>query len=142
MKKIALALAGLFLAAGLAFAAGSALTVTSSNPGGNFTRYNLAWTSDDSAGTVALPFVARGGSLVQFKFYPGTGGTQPSNLYDVTITDADGFDILQGQGANLSNATATLYVVAAPGFMDGGTYTVNVSGAGNSKTGRIVLYVR
>src|SRR3972149_11704103 len=44
------------------------------------------------------------GLLERAAFIPDGGGTQPTDLYDVTITDPDSLDVLNGLGANLSNA--------------------------------------
>lgn len=120
--------------------------------GPSIRTYTLAWTSA-SDGSVAIatsmPIV---GELLRVAFSPGAGGTQPSDAYDVTITDTIGVDILAGQGGNLSNSTKTHVRPGVP-FKDGTTtstasialadvLTLNVTNAGSGKTGTIVLYVR
>ena len=73
---------------------------------------------------------------------PDGGGTAPTTLYDVTITDEDGVDILCGLGADRS-ATATEY----KSFSDGlgacvdSALTLNVANAGNAKGGKVFLYI-
>lgn len=85
------------------------------------------------------------GILTHVVFIPDGGGTQPTDQYDVTVTNPDGVDVLNGNGANLSNAanviksryeTANLLAVANEPL------TLNVTNAGNAKGGRVVLYIR
>jgi hypothetical protein len=138
-NRILAAFAALLLIAGQTFAAES-LAVTSSNPGRNFTKYSLTWVSA-AGGTVSQAFGVRAGSLIQVKFVPGTAGNQPTDLYDVTILDADGYNVLsQTSGADLSNATPTLAVAADPRFIESGILTLTIAAAGNTKSGTIVLY--
>lgn len=140
-KKFLAALAAVLLVAGQAFAAAT-LTTTVSNPGKNYTKYNLAWVSHTD-GVVALTFDVRAGELVQVRFVPDGGDTQPTNLYDVTITNSQSFDVLaQTSGANLSNATATQVVATTPLFIEAGTLTLNVAAAGSGKGGTVVLFVK
>jgi hypothetical protein len=121
------------------------ITTTTSKVGG-FTKYSLAWTSDASGNVTSNSVPVKTGELLQVSFIPGSGGTQPSDLYDMTIADANGVDILAGGGANLSNATAT--TVAGPistylrRYLEEGNITPSISNAGNAKTGTIVLLVR
>src|SRR3972149_747282 len=49
---------------------------------------------------------AYNGVLERAIFVPDGGGTQPTNAYDVTVEDEDGYDVLIGLGADLSNAAA------------------------------------
>src|SRR5258708_2022396 len=133
-------------------AAGS---ITFSYPYGAFSLFNrvvLAWTSDASGNVNGLPTGNINGTICKVEFVPGTGGSQPTDLYDVTLTDAAGVDVLAGQGANLSQTTATA-VVPGVSFKDGTTtsaapcvvaeaLTLNVSNAGNAKSGQVILYLR
>lgn len=116
-------------------------------------RHALAWVSDASGNVNGTPTTAAiRGTILKVEFKPDTGGTQPTNAYDVTLTDTAGVDVLAGQGANLSNSTATAVVPGVP-FTDGTTtavapcvvaeaLTLNVSNAGNAKGGQVILYVR
>lgn len=121
--------------------------------GGPFVRACvLAWTSHTD-GTVTLPAaVPLVGELLRAVFVPGAGGVQPTNLYDVTLEDAHGIDLLAGQGANLSN-TAASHVCPGVPLRDGtttstrpvavaGPLTLKVTNAGDSKQGQVILYVR
>ena len=110
----------------------------------------LAWTSSSDTGAVSgIESQDLDGELLSVTFTPGTAGTQPSDQYDVTLLDDDGFDVLQGKGANRSNVTATML---CPLIGDGtttnqrvplaGTYQLTVAAAGNSKTGTVTLRYR
>jgi hypothetical protein len=78
-------------------------------------------------------------------FIPGAGGVQPTNLYDVTLLDDDGTDLLAGLGANLSNVTASAVApmlgasTNVPVVVVGSANLV-VANAGAAKQGTIVLY--
>jgi hypothetical protein len=66
----------------------------------------------------------------------------PTTLYDITVTDEDGADILMGAGANRS-ATVTEQVLASSlGCVANDLLTLNISAAGNAKKGVVVLYIR
>lgn len=114
--------------------------------------YTLAWTSHTD-GTVDLDTdIKIVGEVLRVSFSPGAGGVQPTDLHDIVIKDSAGVDILAGQGANLSNATASHVCPGVP-HKDGTTTTtrpvavsevlnVEVSNAGSGKSGTIRLYVR
>ncbi len=115
------------------------IVVTTSAAANGYTKYSVAWTSDGAGAVSATAFDCRAGIVRNAKYVPGTGGTQPTNLYDVTVTDADGADVLVGGGADRSNATANY---GSPGtIIDAGSLTPVVANAGAAKTGTIVLYV-
>jgi hypothetical protein len=129
----------------------AALTVTRNDAHSRFgiRRYDLAWTShtDGSVGLSAGSFF---GEVVRVSFNPGA--TAPSAAYDVTITDGDGLDILAGQGANLHETNSSHVCPGVP-LKDGtttsvvpvavhGELTLNITNAGDSKTGVIRIYLR
>lgn len=112
----------------------------------------LAWTSDASGNVSGTLTPVISGTLARVVFIPGSGGTQPSSLYDVTLLDESGVDVLGGQGANLSNSTVAQVAPGCP-LKDGTTVSttapqmddrleLQVANAGNAKTGTVVLYVR
>jgi hypothetical protein len=115
-------------------------------------EYVSAWTSNSSGVASDTVNLVQCGELVGVQFVPGTSGSQPTDAYDVTVLDAYSFDVLMGQGANLSNSTVTKVCPTIPA-KDGtttstgpqpvsGTLTVSVTNAGNTKSGTIVLWVR
>jgi hypothetical protein len=44
------------------------------------------------------------GQLLRRGFKPDSGGTQPTDAYDITILDGDSVDAINGLGADLSNS--------------------------------------
>lgn len=114
------------------------------------TTSTIAWTSSTGgsySGTVIL-----NGVLLGVTFKPDSGGTQPTDLYDVVINDSLSVDILAGLGANLSNSTTTTkcpMIAATDGTTTtasyrplAGSHTVSVSNAGSAKGGTIQIYYR
>lgn len=125
------------------------ITVTTSDLGGGMTKYAIAWLSTAGGAVSANAVAVKRGRLHRVKFVPGAGGVQPTDAYDVTVTDADSVDVLHGLGANLSNATAKIVpqldgsggTPNTLGFLEGGDLTPVIANAGNAKTGTIELIV-
>ncbi len=101
------------------------------------------WLSADTGVVTSATTKAYDGLLERVVFTPDAAGTQPTNLYDVTITDPDGNDVLAGLGADLSNA-ATVVKVHSNGLtaVSGQKLTLNVANAGNAKGGIVIVYLR
>lgn len=121
--------------------AGSACVVTKT-VGDKYIKVLLDWLSDSSAGNGT--FVLDGkysGKLKWAAFKPDSGGSAPTNLYDITITTADGLDILIGSGADLSGTTTKVVAETALGVMVDDTLTMNLSNAGNAKGGLVWLFL-
>ena len=74
---------------------------------GTVKKITFAWLSDDTAGTATgtttFPY---DGKLITLVTDPGTAA--PTDNYDVTVTDADGHDVLVGAGANRDTANTEL----------------------------------
>lgn len=111
--------------------------------GERFTRYTVAWTSSSGGAVSANTFTVLPGRIVSVRFVPGTSGTQPTDLYDVTLVDTSGADVIFGAGANLSNATASV-VRLSPSYFQDGTRVLDlvVANAGDSKTGTVEVLVQ
>lgn len=141
VKAALMALTLLSLSAS-AWGAGS-VTVTATNVGAGVTRYDVAWTSSAAGAVSGNTIAIRKGHVKMAEFRPGTGGTQPTDLYDAVLNDAAGVDWLDGQGANLSNATGAPLILFAPEpYYDGvAAMDLVISNAGNAKTGTFVLWV-
>lgn len=114
---------------------------TSSAIGAGYDKHSIAWTSDASGNVSGNAATVKRGMLRQVKFIPGSGGAQPTDLYDVTLLDADGADLLVGNGANKSNASAIWYLPTNPIMVEAGDVTPTVANAGNAKTGTIILII-
>lgn len=146
MRRWILALVVAVLALGVSGAAVGTLTVTRADVGAGIQRLTLAWVSTAGGAVSANAFAVPRGEILQVKFVPDGGGTQPSDLYDVTLVDAASIDYLGGGGANLSNATATAIVpkfsTSHRPFVDG-TVTLDlvIANAGAAKGGTVILWI-
>lgn len=104
-------------------------------------RVKFAWTSDASGNVSGTPTVGvYDGILVACATTPGAGGTQPTS-YGITISDADGNDILCGSGSARST-TATEYIKSPQGAVAASVLSIGISAAGASKTGTAYLWIR
>ncbi len=98
--------------------------------------------ADDGKATKTTTNVYNG-VLERAVFVPDSGGTQPDNLYDVEVLDADGYDVLIALGLNLSNAAAVSKSHAdGLGAVANDKLTLSVSGANSAKGGVVILYLR
>lgn len=72
-------------------------------------------------------------------------GTVPTASYDVTLGDADSFDLATGLGANLSATLTTrskpLVNTSGPVWFEGGSVDLVVANAGNAKGGIVTVWV-
>lgn len=117
------------------------LVVTETDQG-TVTLYKFAWTSSTGGAVSGNPFAVRKGRLMEVKFVPGTAGVQPSNSYGVTLIDTDGVDLLNGEGAGLSNAASSRLIWDPLVYNDGVQHLdLVVSAAGNAKSGTVYLWV-
>jgi len=112
--------------------------------GSNRSKLVIDWTSDSSAGTVVSDSIEAVGYLAEIETIPGLLGdkvtTCPSDNYDIKITDVYGYDIAAGKmGVNRSSSVAQRQLAANPAWVDD-YIIINISGAGNSKTGRLILW--
>lgn len=124
-------------------AAAGSIVVTSADIGGVL-KYTVVWTSDASGNVSGNTFDVRYGELRQVKTIPGAGGVAPTDLYDVTLTDPDGVDVLAGAGANLSGTVAAILeptINSQRPYLEAQTLTLNVSNAGNAKSGTLILLI-
>lgn len=140
--RIAWLTAVLVLALAAATYAVGTLTPTTTAIGSNHVKISLAWTSTAGGAVSGNGVTVPRGRLVQVEFVPGSGGTQPSDLYDVTLVDTRSLDYLGGGGANLSNATSTIQSWDPPVLLDGTSQLdLVVANAGASKTGTVTLWI-
>jgi hypothetical protein len=108
--------------------------------GGGVTQYSVAWVSSAGGAVTENSLDVRRGPLRQVKFIP-SAAVAPSDLYDVTLLDADGADVLVANGANLSATVASWYSPTNPIYLAAGALTPTIANAGNAKEGTIVLIV-
>lgn len=118
------------------------VTVTEYNTG-SVRKVKFAWVSDAAGAADGATTRVYGGRVIYAIQIPDGGGTQPTNLYDVTVVDGDSIDVLKGLGADLSNAANT-YKADSDGLgaVGGEALTLHVTNAGNAKGGKTILFIR
>lgn len=104
----------------------------------------ITWTWVSTAGGAADGQTASAfdGKIERLVTVPAAAGSAPTDDYDITVTDADGVDVLLGAGANRDTANAEQVAAASLGIVAGDRLTLNVTNAGNAKSGTVHLYIR
>jgi hypothetical protein len=106
-------------------------------------RIVFDWTSSAAGAADAETAEIYNGRVIYVAQLPGAGGDQPTDQYDVLVSDADGVDVLAGLGANLSNAAPTYKAdTDGLGAVVESTLTLAVTNAGNAKSGKTIVYLR
>ena len=103
-------------------------------------KIRWAWTSTAGGAADLITGEAYYGRVISLVTIPGTAGDAPTDLYDITITDTEGYDVMQAAGANRSTS-ATQSAVPTAASVAFGTLTLNVTNAGNAKSGVAILYI-
>lgn len=121
--------------------------------GDSMREITIDWTSDsngdvkDADGKIAdaLSKSKIEGYIVAVETIPGENGDRtadlPTDLYDVTILDKYGFDIMAGNLANRSGTVAER-VDADQTLIVNSELTLTISSAGDTKQGRIIIFMR
>jgi hypothetical protein len=132
-----------FVAMTVPVRAAGTVVLTADNLGGGLVQYTFAWTSTAGGAVSANAQALVRGRLVEIEIIPASGGTQPTDLYDMTLVDENGVDLLNGRGANRSNATSERFqwdppsIHAADDDLD-----LVVANAGNAKAGTVKLWIQ
>lgn len=109
----------------------------------NVSKITFAWTAGTggdagtASGQTTYPY---SGVLLRVVTFPGTGGTQPTDNYDLTLTDEDGVDVAAGLLANRDDTNAE-WVTSGLGAVVGDKLTINVTNAGSGKAGTCEVYI-
>jgi hypothetical protein len=104
-----------------------------------------SWTAgtDAEAGTVTkVTSASFTGKLIGLTTIPAAAGDAPTDDYDITITDSASHDVLLGAGANRDTANTEHVAATSLGAVAGSPLTLNVSAAGASKKGTVILWIR
>lgn len=110
---------------------------------GRIHKVNFTWTSSAGGAADGVTTGSYNGEIVRAVQIPDSGGTQPTDQFDVVVNDADGADALVGLGANLSNAAQTSKTAKdGLGAIANTPLTLAVTNAGNAKGGKTILYIR
>ena len=136
------------LTTGFVLAAGSC-TVTNKGRQRGLIQYAWDWTSDGSGDCDTGASEAIGGTIVQVRLVPDTGGTAPDDEHNIYLKDANGFDWLFGVGVGAEQSVTDSSNVRTPLTTDGAypilhsqTLTPTVDSAGDSNGGIIYLLIK
>lgn len=106
---------------------------------GNVHKIQWSWTSAIGGAADKVTAANYAGDVLALVTDPGA--TAPTDNYDITITDPDGYDVMQGAGADRDTAN-TETAVPAKASVAFGKLTLNVAAAGDAKAGVATLYIR
>lgn len=141
VRRSALLLAAALLGCAPAWAAAGTVTKSEVTYSA-LKKVTFSWTSGTGAegGTAsATTAAAFDGLVVGFTTDPGL--TAPTDNYDITITDADGHDVLLGAGTNRDTAN-TEHVATGMAGVAGSRLTLSVTNAGDAKVGVVIVWIR
>ncbi|MHB1042365.1 MAG: hypothetical protein ACYC0Q_05960 [Eubacteriales bacterium] len=105
-------------------------------------KIKFEWVSDAAGAATGPTTKIYSGQILRLVTIPGTAANQPTDLYDVVIRDGDSVDVLAGTGANRSNVNVEQVLAASLGAVGNDKLSLEVSNAGNTKSGGVILYLR
>lgn len=99
--------------------------------------------AQDAVGGRVKPAKVRG-MILGIETAPGLNGdlttALPTTLYDITLLDAYGLDVMDGTLANRSGTVAEK-VVASAGIPVDSELTLTIAAAGDTKKGRMIIHL-
>lgn len=127
------------------------VTITETNVWGGFKQITFAWVTGTSSQADVAPATATVanyiGRVISFITSPSTS-LQPDDNYDITITNTEGHDILNGAGANRSEATTEFAFNGSTGAetfrmipIVNSQLTFNIINGGTGKAGTAYLTI-
>ena len=102
-------------------------------------RYKVEWTSDAAGAASGDIGHVISGAIASVVTVPSTTAA-PTASYDITLTDDYGFDLLAGGGAD--RHTSNKERINPTAIQYHGNLTLNVTNAGDTKSGIVYIYVR
>ena len=128
------------------------ITITENNTRGHVKQVSFAWLTGTSNQKDVAPATATAasynGKILACITSPSLSGAQPDDNYDITITDSNGWDLLNGAGQNRDEATTEF---AFNGSTGAETFrmlpfawtqlTLNITNAGTGKGGTVTVYL-
>ncbi len=113
---------------------------TTNDMTGGLQKITWTWTCSSAGAYTEASTVRPNGQIYRFITKPG--GTAPTTLYDITITDADSVDVINGLGADRSaTLTEQKGVSDGLGVVKSSLLTLNITNAGDAATGTVILYI-
>lgn len=120
------------------------VTVTARSTSPSVIKYTIAWTSTSGGAVSGNTLGISAGEVFQVLAVPGSGATQPTDLYDLQLNTPTGtVNILGTAGDNLSQTTSKVVQLVPPYYHDAtGELDLVIANAGNAKTGTVIVWVR
>ena len=117
------------------------VTITE-NTFGSIKRIVWDWACTDGGAVVgSVTTAVFDGEILALVTVPDGGADAPTDNYDITIKDANGVDLLAGQGAN-RHTSNTEYVTSGFIPVAMSKLTLAVANAGDANKGTVYLYIR
>ena len=100
------------------------------------------WTCTDAGVVTSQTSGVFDGKIIGLTTIPAAAPDNPTDNYDVTITDLQGHDVLLGAGADRGTANIEHVAETSLSGVAGSKLTLNIANAGNAKKGTIILWIR
>jgi hypothetical protein len=101
-------------------------------------KITFAWDGTTVDGTTTADF---DGVLILVATVPGLSGAQPDDDYDLVLDNADGVDMLAGQGAD-RDETNTEFISSGMGAFTEEKITLGITNAGAAAEGTVYVWLR
>lgn len=119
-----------------------AVTVTEKKHISPIKKITWAWTSTSGGAADLITNDLYDGKLIGLTTIPAGGGSAPSANYDVTVNDSDGHDVLAGAGMNRHTSNTEHVTGTSLAGVCQSKLTLNVTNAGDTKQGTVILYIQ
>ena len=101
-------------------------------------KITFAWDGTTVDGTTTNYY---NGTILLVATVPGTAGDQPDDNYDLTLENADGVDMLAGQGAN-RDETNTEFISSGMGAFTAEKIVLSITNAGAGGEGTVYVWIK
>lgn len=109
---------------------------------GSVKKITFDWLSSSGGAADGTTTKYYNGMVERVVFIPDSGGTAPTALYDVTLKDDDGADLLDGYAADRSATVIEALNPGGFGAIANTKLTLGVTNAGSAKGGIVHVYLR
>ena len=102
----------------------------------DFTTFSDGTVTVNEAGAASVALPVLGGQLQRIIVTP----TDLTDLFDITLLDSNDVDLLEGDGADVSDTGATEFALDSRPFVSGEHVRLQVTNGGDTKTGTLKIY--
>ena len=104
-------------------------------------KIKFEWTTAADGTATGQTSESYTGEIIRLVTVP-SGAAAPTNLYDVAVNDEDTTDVLMSGGANRSDANTEQVLASSLGCVANDKLTLEITNAGDTKSGTVYLYIR